>query len=88
VPGTAGNKAWLYFYDPENKQQSYQWRNPCPYLKKECQVINQEHINDFFDCEGTVHQKIVPAQQMVNQHYNQDLQCLREQVCQNHPEQQ
>jgi hypothetical protein len=39
------------------------------------------------DCEGTVHQEFVPPGQTVSQHYYWKVsKCLREQVCQKHPE--
>lgn len=54
---------------------------------KASHVEPQEHVDDFFYHEGTVHQKFAPTGQTVTQHYYWEvLQCLRAQICQNHPD--
>jgi hypothetical protein len=47
--GNAGNGTWLYCYDPEINQQSYQWKNStCLRLKKaRSRVEHREHVGDL-----------------------------------------
>jgi hypothetical protein len=85
-----GDESWIYGYDPETKQQSFQWKSPNSLrLKKARQVKSkvENMLTIFFDFKGIVHKEFVMAGQTVNSAYYCDvLQRLRENVRRLRPE--
>jgi hypothetical protein len=60
---------------------------PCMKEARQVRSNIKSMMMRFSDCEGTVHQKFVPPDQKVNQHYyKEESQSLRKQVHQKHPE--
>jgi hypothetical protein len=67
-----GGETWLFQYDSEDKQQSFQWKHPTsPQPKKFCMSKSQMKamVITFFDIEGFVHFEFIPQSQTVNQAY-------------------
>jgi hypothetical protein len=84
------DESWIYGYDPETKQQSFQCKNPnSPRPKKTRQAKSK--VNGmpiiFFDIKEIVHKEFVLAGQSVNSAYYYDiLRQMRENVRRHRPE--
>ena len=66
------DESWVYGYDPENKQQSSQWKRPDePRVKKAYQSRNhfKSMLIIFFDREGVVHYEFASRVQTINKEY-------------------
>ena len=76
-----GDECWVYGYDPETKQISFQWStSSSPGLKKTRQVKSniKTMLIVFFDTDGVVHHEFVTTGQTVNKEfYKTVLQRLR-----------
>jgi len=67
-----GNETWVYWYDPETKHQSSQWKSAdSPRSKKVRHVLSNVKVMliVFSDMEGIVHYEYVPQGQTVNQQF-------------------
>lgn len=67
-----GDETWLYFYDPETKQQSSVWKKPenAPLVKaRPSKSEGKIMAITFFDAEGIVYRHLVPNNQTVNGTY-------------------
>jgi hypothetical protein len=65
-----GDRTWIYCYNTEIKQQSFQ-RLPSPNLQKAWDIrLNMKSVLViFFGCEGIVYQEFVSTGQVVNPYY-------------------
>jgi len=85
-----GGETWVYGYDPETKQQLWQWKSPnSPWLKKVCQVRSnvKSMLIVFFDIQGIVHKEFIPLGQTVNgKFYCEVLKQLREGIRRKRPD--
>ena len=66
------DECWIYGYDPETKQMSYQWStSSSPRPKKARQVKSNIKIMliAFFNIDGLVHHEFVPTGQTVNKEF-------------------
>jgi hypothetical protein len=84
----SGDECWVYGYDPETKQTSFQW-SISSRPKKARQV--KSNINTvliaFFNIDGLVHHEFVPTGQTVNnEFYRTVLHQLRDAVRRHRPE--
>ena len=71
-----GDESWVFQYDPETKQQSYQWKSASsPRPKKACMQCSQVKVMliTFFDHHGLVHHEFVPQGQTVNRLFYKDV---------------
>ncbi|GFW63551.1 protein GVQW3 [Trichonephila clavipes] len=67
-----GDEALAYGYDPETKQQSWQWKTPgSPWPKEARQVRSKIKVTliVFFDADGIVHLEYAPHSQTVNKEF-------------------
>jgi len=75
-----GDKCWVYGYDPETKQLSFQWNtalSPQPRKARQVKSNVKTMLIVFFDIDRLVHHEYVPRGQMVNKEfYKTILQCL------------
>jgi len=84
-----GDECWVYRYDLETKQISFQWSTSSPRPKKALQVKsnNKTMLIAFFDNDGLVHHEFVPTGQTVNKEfYKTVLQRLHYAVRRHRPE--
>lgn len=66
------DETWVYFFDPESKMQSSQWKNidsPPPKKARTCRTVGKHMFIVFFDMEGVVLCHAVPKGQTVNAKY-------------------
>lgn len=66
------DETWLYFYDPESKQQSSQWKtnaSPPPKKARISKSVGKHMFIVFFDIEGVILCHAVPKGQSVNANY-------------------
>ena len=71
-----GDESWVYWYDPETKSQSSQWKHSSsPRPKKARQVRSNVKVmlTAFFDSRGVVHHKYAPQGQTINKEYYRDV---------------
>jgi len=69
---TTGDETWVYQYNPEEKQQSKQWKtanSPRPKKFRQSKSRVKTMLLTFFDIRGIVHYEFVPTEQTVNQVY-------------------
>ena len=67
-----GDEFWVYWYDPETKQQSSQWKGPSsPRPKKGRQVRRKTKVMllAFFDPEGIVHHEYASDGQTISKEF-------------------
>jgi len=85
-----GDEIWVYGYDPENKQQSSQWKSPGsprPKKARQSRSATKSMFIVFFDIRGIVHQEFAPEGQTVNAEvYCNVLRRLREDIRRKRPE--
>jgi hypothetical protein len=79
-----GDKSWIYGYDPETKQRSYQWKSPNsprPNKARQVKIKIKRMIIISYDIKGIVHKVFILASQTANSAYYHDvLRRLRENV--------
>ena len=67
------NESWIYWYDPETKRQSSQWKHAGPSRPKKSRQSKSTHkllMIPFFDCTGMIYMHWVLTGQTINQeHY-------------------
>ena len=66
------DKSWIYWYDPEAKTQSYQWKYAGSLGPKKARQSKSTHkllMIPFFDCTGMINIHWVPTIQTVNKEY-------------------
>jgi len=67
-----GDESWCYWYDPETKQASSQWKTPTsprPKIARQVRSNVKMMLIVFFDVRGIVHQEFIPPGQIVNQEF-------------------
>ena len=68
-----GDQSWVYGYDIETKDQSFQWKHPDerPRPKKARQIWSNVKVllTVFFDFNGVVHHEFLPQGRSVNKEY-------------------
>jgi hypothetical protein len=75
------DERWIYGYDPETKQQSFQWKVPTHRLKNGRQVKSKvkSMLIIFFDIKGIIHKEFgLPGQTIGSAYYCDVLQRLCE----------
>jgi len=79
-----GDESWVYGYDPETKQMSFQWKTASSSRPKKARQVKSNvktMLIAFFDNEGIVHHEYVSRGQTVNKEfYKRVLQRLRDAV--------
>lgn len=66
------DETWLYYYDPETKQQSSQWKNsdsPPPKKARASRLMGKHMFIEFFDRRGRLLCNAVPLGVTVNAEY-------------------
>ena len=66
------NESWIYWYDPETKRQSSQWKHagsPRPKKARESKCTHKLLMIPFFDSTGMIYMHWVPTEQTVNKEY-------------------
>ena len=66
------DESWIYFYDPETKRQSSQWKHagsPRPKKARQSKSTHKLLMILFFDSTGTIYMHWVPTGQTVNKEY-------------------
>lgn len=64
-----GDETWVYYYDPETKQQSMQWKHvesPPPKKAKVTKSVKKLLLTVFWDCKGPLLIKFHPRNTTVN----------------------
>ena len=62
------DEVWLYYYDPENKQQSSLWKkasDPTPVKPRSSKSAGKDLAVFFFDSKGIVYRHVVPRETTV-----------------------
>ena len=80
-----GDESWVYGYDIETKDQSFQWKRPEePRPKKAHKVWSKVLLTIFFDCNSVVvDNEFWPQGSAVNKEYYLEIMCrLHEAICQ------
>ena len=68
----AYDESWIYFYDPETKRQSSQWKyagSPRPKKAMQSKSTHKLLMIPFFDSTGMIYMHWVPTGQTVNKEY-------------------
>jgi len=85
-----GDECWVYGYDPETNQMSFQRKTASSPQPKKAQQVKSNvktMLIAFFDIDGLVHHEYVPRGHTVNKEfYRTVLQCLHNAVCRHRPE--
>ena len=72
-----GDETWCYYYDPETKEQSREWRrqgSPPPRKAKREKSAGKGMATVFWDCEGVVLVEFMPKGSTINgPHYAETL---------------
>ena len=80
------DESWIYFYDPETKRQSSQWKHAGSSRPKKARQSKSTHkllMIPFFDSTGMIHMHWVPSRQTVNkEYYVEILREFRKRFCQ------
>jgi len=66
------DETWLYYYDPETKQQSMEWRHsgsPCPKKFQVQKSAGKVLVSIFWDQEGIFFIDYLPKGQTINAEY-------------------
>ena len=66
------DESWIYFYDPETKRQSSQWKHagsPRPKKPRQSKSTHKLLMIPFFDSTGMIYMHWVPTTQTVNKKY-------------------
>ena len=66
------DESWIYYYDPETKRQSSQWKHPGSARPKKARQSKSTHKHlmiPFFDSTGIIYMNWVPTGQTVNKEY-------------------
>ena len=66
------DESWIYFYDPETKRQSSQWKHagsPRPKKARQSKSSHKLLMIPFFDSTGMIYLHWVPTGQTVNKEY-------------------
>ena len=66
------DESWIYYYDPETKRQSSQWKHagsPRPKKAKQSKSTHTLLMIGFFDSTGMIYMHSVPTGQTVNKEY-------------------
>ena len=66
------NESWIYYYDPETKRQSSQWKpagSPRPKKARQSKSTHKLLMIPFFDSTGMIYMHWVPTGQTVNKEY-------------------
>ena len=66
------DESWIYFYDPESKRQSSQWKHagsPRPGKARQSKSTHKHLMITFFDSTGMIYMHWVPTGQTVNKEY-------------------
>lgn len=84
-----GDETWCYYYDPETKVQSKQWKrksSPAPVKGKREKSAGKVMATVFWDCEGIVHLEFMPkGSTITGASYAKTLRNLKEAVLQKRP---
>jgi hypothetical protein len=71
-----GDESWIYGYDPETKQQFFQWESPNsprPKMVRHANNKMKRKLIIFFDIKRIVHKEFVLVGQTVNSTYYCDV---------------
>ena len=66
------DESWIYYYDPETKRQSSQWKHagsPRPKKARQSKSTYKFLMIPFFDSSGMIYMHWVPTGQIVNKEY-------------------
>ena len=66
------NESWIYYYEPETKRQSSQWKHagsPRPKKARQSKSTHKLLMIPFFDSTGMIYMHWVPTGQTVNKEY-------------------
>ena len=66
------DESWIYYYDPETKRQSSQWKHagsPRPKKARQSKYTHKHLMNPFFDSAGMIYMHWVSTGQTVNKEY-------------------
>ena len=83
------NESWIYYYDPETKRPSSQWKHagsPRPKKARQSKSTHKLLIIPFFDSTGMIYMHWVPTGQTVNkEYYVEVLREFRKRFCRKRP---
>ena len=66
-----GDKSWIFEDNPENKQQSFQWKSSTSQTTKKARMAKSKIkvvLIAFLDMRSIAHAKFLPQGQTINQH--------------------
>ena len=83
------DESWIYYYDPETKRQSSQWKHagsPSPKKPRQSKSTHKLLMIPFCDSTGMIYMHWVPTKQTVNkEYYVQVLREFRKRFCWRRP---